>query len=155
MADLTFGNSGIQTSPFDLRSVAIQDDGKIVVTGGKSSEFMVARYKANGSIDSTFNGNSTVVTNFEFKIPCDFKECQDSEIIRSGIANTICIQKNSKIILGGTAFKMNSPGLCFAIARYNTDGSPDSTFNGDGKLLGNFKQGGTTFNSTAIQTDGK
>src|SRR5205085_12291151 len=51
-----------------------------------------------------------------------------------------------KIVVGGIS------GLNFALARYNTDGSPDSSFSRDGLLTGSFR---AALTSLVIQPDGK
>jgi Domain of unknown function (DUF5122) beta-propeller len=63
--DPTFGNGGIVTTPFgsfqDAKAVVIQPDGKIVAARGQdgnaSSDFCLARYNADGSLDSSFDGD--------------------------------------------------------------------------------------------------
>ncbi len=51
-----------------FQSVTIQSDGKIVAVGkgtlpGNSSDILVARYNANGTLDATFHGNGWNLTN--------------------------------------------------------------------------------------------
>ena len=71
--DTTFGGDGkVMTSvlgDFDqARSVAIQGDGKIVAAGavrnGLTSYFGVARFNADGSLDTSFAGDGTTATSF-------------------------------------------------------------------------------------------
>ena len=76
--DTSFGVGGIVTTTvgvFDInslagsaKSVAIQNDGKIVVAGqsynGLNYDFGVVRYNYNGSLDTTFGNNGKVITNF-------------------------------------------------------------------------------------------
>jgi uncharacterized delta-60 repeat protein len=105
------------TDGFDAASaVAIQGDGKIVAAGqsGDGAEFAVARYNTDGALDSTFDGDGKVTT--------DFTDGFET-------ANAVAIQGDEKIIAAGHA----SGGP--ALARYNTDGTPDSTFGGDGRVL--------------------
>ena len=61
--DATFGNGGIVTTPntSDGRGIAIQSDGKIVVAGqATATEFALARYNTNGSLDATFGTGGIV-----------------------------------------------------------------------------------------------
>ena len=45
-------------------AVAIQPDGKIVVAGSSDADFLVLRYKKEGTIDKTFGNQGIVVTDF-------------------------------------------------------------------------------------------
>ena len=55
----------------------------------------------------------------------------DSVPIHQQSATTVAIQANGKIVAGGYAF--NGIDNDFAIARYNMNGSLDSTFDNDGR----------------------
>jgi uncharacterized delta-60 repeat protein len=158
LPDSTFGINGIQTNPFNANayasSLAIQNDGKIVVAGtydNGDTYFAVARYNANGNLDNTFNGTGFVTTDFGFKIPPG-KDQTDSIAIHVQSALTIAIQANGKIVAGGYA--SNGYDADFAVARYNTDGSLDNTFDIDGRQTTDF---GSFDNacSLAIGGDGK
>ena len=135
--DLTFGNDGIVVTDFDRGSergfgIAIQQDDKIVVAGGQS-DFDLARYNTDGTLDTSFDGDGKVTTSFGV-----FDQ-----------AFAVAIQPDGKIIAGGTS------GLGdFALARYNEDGSLDPTFDGDGKVTTNL----ATLDEVrglVIQPDGK
>src|SRR5262245_26414271 len=71
--DTTFNGTGKVTPPIgsggdQIRSVAVQADGKIVVAGytraqdSSDYDFAVARYNADGTLDTTFNGTGKVST---------------------------------------------------------------------------------------------
>src|SRR5262249_11256642 len=71
--DPTFGNGGKVTTGFsgnDIATcVAIQSDGKIVVGGTSTdpagnSDFALARYNTDGSLDPSFGFNGKVTTDF-------------------------------------------------------------------------------------------
>ena len=143
--DKTFNNSGKLITGFKEKntiyySTAVQKDGKIVAAGstwnGRNYDFVIARYKTDGSTDSTFNGSGVQTTDFG----------KGNNNVRS-----VLLQPDGKIVAVGTAF--SGDNSTFALARYNTDGSLDSTFSGDGKqttyLAGNIAM------SAAIQRDGK
>ncbi|MGB8367536.1 MAG: delta-60 repeat domain-containing protein, partial [Candidatus Babeliales bacterium] len=148
--DLSFGVGGVVITDFGgtsagANSVAIQKDGKIVAVGsaniGGTTDFALARYNIDGSLDITFNPTGslpgTVVTNFGGT---------------SGSARAVAIQKDGKIVAAGQS---NVSGTFdFALARYNTDGSLDSTFGFGGLVitdLGDFDE----INAVVIQKDGK
>src|SRR5215216_947068 len=89
---------------------------------------------ASGGLDTTFSGDGRKTT--------DFGAHEQ--------AYGIAIQSNGKIVVVGRS----TPGSDFALARYNTNGAPDTTFSGDGRLLTDF--GGDDFAyDVAVQADGK
>jgi uncharacterized delta-60 repeat protein len=155
--DTTFGNGGEVLTAFPPASklykgtggnpsyVAIQSDGKIVAAGEGVHSFAVARYNTDGSLDTTFGTGGKVETTFG-------KENQDS-------VRAIAIQSDGKIIavggtnsLVGTRASYNS----FAIARYNTNGTLDTSFgpNHNG-LITTTIQGNDFAFGVVIQPDGK
>ena len=151
--DGTFDSDGrvlTDFGPFTNESayaMAIQNDGKIVAAGGARFDggelFAVARYYSNGRLDATFDSDGKVLTDF-FSGP--------SESI-----NDIAIQADGKIVAAGSA-SANGTGnqFQFALARYNTNGSLDSKFDGDGRLLTNFTNSSSeSINDVAIQPDGR
>src|SRR6266540_406224 len=109
--------------------VAVQADGKIVVVGGirivanGPVDFAVARYNPDGSLDTSFDGDGKVVT--------DFGGTNDE-------ASAVAVQAaDGKIVAAGTTV----PGVHrfdFALARYNADGSLDPSFDGDGRVTTDF-----------------
>ena len=117
------------------KSIAIQSDGKIVLGGygqhnnNDKSYFLLVRYHNNGILDSTFGTNGIVIGNI-------------------GKANTMGIQNDGKILLGGYS------NLSFALERYNSNGSLDSTFGIDGKVITSIKSS-SRGNTLAIQEDRK
>src|SRR4051812_29682359 len=128
-------------------AVAIQSDGKIVAAGvGRSAghfdfDFVVARYNKDGSPDSGFNGTGSVIT------PIGSGEIDD-------IANAVAIQKDGKIIVAGSTSPSSGGMISFALARYNTNGSLDSTFNGTGIATTAFVTDREA-RAVVIQSDGK
>ena len=99
-------------------SIAMQPDGKIVVAGhsdsGGSTKFAVARYNADGSLDSSFGGDGTVVG-------------------ASGIGQSVIVQADGKILVAGRS--SNGSNWDFGLLRLNENGTPDSSFDGDGTVL--------------------
>lgn len=136
--DTTFDIDGIVTTPTgDVRAAALQSDGKIIIAGQSASHFFLARYNSNGSPDTTFDSDGVVSTT----------------IGTASFAMDLAIQPDGKIIASGSS---TSGTINLALARYNTNGSPDTTFDTDGIVtttivtsnIGN-KQ------AVALQTDGK
>jgi uncharacterized delta-60 repeat protein len=119
-----FNGTGTVTTDFaggddQAFGLAIQADGKIVAAGqatglSTGSDFALARYNPNGSLDtSSFGGGTGLVTT-------DFAGSDDQ-------ARAVAIQVDGRILLGGFAFNGTSR-YDFALARYNTDGSLDTSF---------------------------
>jgi uncharacterized delta-60 repeat protein len=145
--DDSFGGNGKVTTDFTPgfdgnNAVAIQADGKIVASGGAGNRptFAVARYNSDGSLDSTFGGDGKVRTAFSNK--GDFAE--------EGLA----IQSDGKIVAGGVA-AANGANARFAIARYNPDGTLDTTSGGDGRVSTDVTPQGDDAIGLVIQADGK
>ncbi|HEX8090004.1 MAG TPA: delta-60 repeat domain-containing protein, partial [Blastocatellia bacterium] len=148
--DASFGTGGRVTTDFDLGSgaydVAIQPDGKILAAGvafsnvSDSQEFAIVRYNADGSLDSTFGSGGKVTTDF---------------FGSSDVAFAVIIQGDGKIVLGGTAIDQNLQRTDFALARYNTDGSLDTSFGSGGKITTDFFGRANFLNDLALQPDGK
>jgi uncharacterized delta-60 repeat protein len=125
-------------------SVAIQSDGKIVAAGIAFSgsgpvSFALARYNTNGSLDATFGGGTGIVTT--------------TVSANGGEIRALAIQADGRIVVAGYAQDPTSSSD-FAVARYNTDGTPDATFNGTGLVITNVT-GNDQANAVAIQSDGK
>jgi uncharacterized delta-60 repeat protein len=144
--DASFGSGGKVTTVFGVFdvafAVAIQGDGKIVAVGatapgGFCCQFALARYNVEGSLDASFGSGGEVTTAFG----------GDSE------ARALAIQADGKIVVVGSKFDPFSPGL--AIARYNTDGSLDTSFGAGGEVTTNFGGFADSANAVALQSDGK
>src|SRR5688572_17010421 len=144
--DTTFSGDGLVTTNFGLapgrsdvaRSIAVQSNGKILAAGHSGSDFAVARYNINGSLDTTFSGDGRVTTNFGAS-----EEISD-----------IALQSNGKIVVVG---RKCIAGECdVALARYNVNGTLDTTFSGDGKVVTDFGEGDNgSYGGLEIQSDGK
>ncbi len=150
--DPAFGADGQVATDFkrsnDLAyAVALQPDGKLVVAGirfvGNSAEggdFVVARYKTDGTLDRTFGENGSVITDF-------------------GLTETpsaVVIQPDGKIIVaGGTYPIFPSQGGQFALARYRSNGTLDTSFGSGGLVRTTFGSEGCYASALALQPDGK
>ena len=119
--------------------VALQADGKIVVLSS-FEVFRLTRFNNNGSLDASFGIDGTVSTSFGD--------------IGGGAAlpRSLVIQSDGKIIVAGYGDKIGKYN--FILARYNIDGSLDTSFDNDGRVNTDFGEGEKA-NSVAIQSDGK
>jgi uncharacterized delta-60 repeat protein len=154
--DPTFSGDGIASATVGGNSgvplhFAFQGDGKIVAgtncVGATAFDFCLARLNTDGSLDTSFSGDGTVLTD----ISGDFDEIW-----------SVGVQSDGKILAGGTC----GPNFYsyFCLARYDTSGNLDTTFSGDGMLMtdvaqssgtGNGSTGGSKARSLLIQPDGK
>lgn len=147
--DGSFGTGGIVTIALGaddgFYAVAIQPDGKIVAAGtahtGTSNEFALVRYNTNGSLDTTFDADGKVFTAFDLGGSL-FDEILD-----------IALQPDGKIVAVGLAYKSTATDI--AIARYNANGSLDTSFDGDGKLNSALGTPNSQARAVALQPDGK
>jgi uncharacterized delta-60 repeat protein len=144
--DLSFSTDGKTTTAIGSTSdysysVAIQNDGKIVVAGssdnGISHQYALIRYNTDGTLDSTFDSDGIVTT----------------VIGNSSHGYAIAIQSDGKILVAGDSY--NGSNFDFALARYNTNGLLDNTFNSDGIVTTDFVNSEEAGYSIAIQSDGK
>ena len=148
--DVSFNLTGqvftdINTSLDGIQAIAIQSDGKIVAAGSADSnsstglDFALVRYNLDGSLDTSFGTGGKIVT--------DFGNGLD-------VAKTVVIQTDGKIIAAGYTNEALSGGpYGLAMARYNTDGSLDTSFGTNGRVI--TANAGDIANSIALQSDGK
>jgi uncharacterized delta-60 repeat protein len=126
--DRSFGQDGhvitALSGALDIAlDVAVQPDGKIVAAGvavDRHQDFAVARYNRDGSPDRSFGQDGHVVT--------DFAGFADS-------AGGVALQRDGKIVLGGTASPTELSGPEFGLARYRPDGTLDPSFGEGGKVV--------------------
>ena len=134
--DTAFGTNGFADNGDIgyLQGVTQQpSDGKIVVTGRDGGNVFVARYHANGTIDSSFgtNGVATIIT----------PSTDD--------AGDVIVQPDGMILVVG------ENGDNSFVARFNSTGILDATFGTSG--IATFNLGGTSeqLDSVALMSDGR
>ena len=151
--DATFGDGGWVRTDFlgfgdESKAVAVQPDGRILVAGYAMKktgdydydyDFALARYLADGSLDTSFGGDGKVTT--------DLTGDQDR-------AQALVIQPDGKIILVGPA-RRTGYLHDFAVVRYNTDGSLDASFGIGGYVFTDFQGGHDFAYAVALQSDGR
>lgn len=129
--DSSFNLSGKATLAFDLptsttkadqlQSMAIDDDGRIVLAGSANKEtdnndFAFARLLANGQPDPDFDADGRATLAF------DLGETNADTL--SGIS----LQRDGKLVAIGMAARPTGANSDWAIARLLPDGTPDATF---------------------------
>ncbi|MBI5047674.1 MAG: hypothetical protein HZB54_01805, partial [Deltaproteobacteria bacterium] len=141
--DTSFNTTGkvttaIGTSLDEAYAVAIQSDGKIVAAGyswnGTDYDFALSRYDTNGALDTSFNTTGKVTT-----------------AIGTGndYAYAVAIQSDGKIVAAGGTDNY------FALSRYDTNGTLDTSFNTTGKVTTAIGTSTDAAYAVAIQSDGK
>jgi uncharacterized delta-60 repeat protein len=146
--DTSFDEDGKVTTPFDpvgvarIQTLALQSDGKILAGGFSEANldmaFAMARFNPDGTLDTEFG--------LDGKLTTDFSTGYE-------IVNSIAVQPDGKIVALGQV--RNSSTYDIALARYNTDGTPDDSFGTDGKLTTDVAQNSDFGDSVALQADGK
>ncbi|QOV89073.1 NHL repeat-containing protein [Humisphaera borealis] len=154
--DTTFGVAGsgkvlAQSVGFEIADVAVLPNGKVIAIGTLNKDFAVARLSTDGKLDRTFGGGDGVAT-------ADFGGEDNPDFgIGGDFANTVAIQADGKIVVAGgmTEDAWDNYGNT-AVARFNTNGTLDNSFDGNGRMTINFTGVGESFaNAIAIQPDGK
>ena len=160
--DTTFGNNGFGTTgiaSFDIgmgsktfASATLQADGKILITGTTaasdpnnlstiiSGDVVLARINTNGTLDTGFGVNGVITT--------DMGGNDDASIVK--------VQGDGKILVAGESIRFGNQFIKdLSIARYNSNGTLDSTFGTNGKLLTGFPFNNIEVSDLTIQADGK
>ena len=141
--DNTFGNNGLVLAAigtYETRGLAltIQSDGKIIAAGhayiNNSWDFVVMRFNANGTLDTTFAGSGK----------------QSTDINGTDSMNQVLVLADGKILVAGA--EQNNR---LALVRYNSNGSLDSSFGSGGKLITTLTRGNFYGQPVAQQADGK
>jgi uncharacterized delta-60 repeat protein len=140
--DPTFGKGGaVRDTVVDDGalpwSVAIQPDGKLVVGGvsvlGANARFAFVRYLPDGSLDPSFDGDG--------KTSVAVKPADNQERVQA-----LEIAPDGKIVAVGRT----NDGV--GVVRLNSNGSPDSTFDGDGSK--DLAMANANTDDVAVQPDG-
>jgi uncharacterized delta-60 repeat protein len=145
--DAGFGGGGIAISDFaggndSAQDLVVLDDGKILVAGTADAaglaDFALARYNADGSLDTGFSGDGTLTT--DIAAGYDY-------------GSALAVQADGKILLAGTT---RHSDIQFAIARYGADGSLDTGFGGDGMVTTLLHSAySASVDGIVVQSDGK
>jgi uncharacterized delta-60 repeat protein len=138
--DKNFGNGGLVVTPFNggatLSGLALQPDGKILAAGSNGN-FILVRYNADGSRDSTFGTGGIAITG--------------GPLGNGGTARAILLQPDGKIVLGGQTANGQS-----AVARYNPNGTLDTGFGNGGIVITTFGfHQGETIRALALLPDNR
>lgn len=182
--DTTFASTGYVLSDAnrDLRSIALQTDGKIVAGGYNRLE----RFLADGTRDTTFGTGTSGVATVSVLVQ-DLALQADGKIVTAGARNvarftstgapdltfaapagmvtttgsndvfySVAVAADGKILAGGSLLVPGATDPRFAIARYDMDGLLDAGFGSNGIAHdGNTAAGGSNLVGLGIAPDGK
>jgi uncharacterized delta-60 repeat protein len=135
-----------------IYALAVQPDGRILAAGVdfidlNRRRFCVVRYKPDGALDPSFDGDGIVTMNIGTR--------------SMDTAYAVAVQPDGKILLAGSAFMLiDTPGSQpsqndFGLLRLNADGSVDTDFGDHGKVITDFGFGSDIAYSMALQNDGR
>jgi uncharacterized delta-60 repeat protein len=147
--DTSFNGTGKVTTPIgagwdSANALVLQPDGKLVAAGishkGSDYDVALARYNADGSLDTSFNGTGKVTTAIG---------------AGSDSANALVLQPDGKLIAGGYSYQGSGTNNDAALVRFNPNGSLDTSFNGSGKVTTPIGSADNAAYALALQPDGK
>lgn len=145
LLDDSFGTLGIVLTSFNgsyvyASAMALQPDGKLLLVGDFESLSCTVRYNGNGTLDTTFGAAGKVCTGI------------GSLRVKP---TSVLLQPDGKLVLAGGCGTGQDIDNDFCALRYNADGSLDSSFGNEGKLV--IPIGLKYDNATALarQPDGK
>ncbi|MBE7171729.1 MAG: T9SS type A sorting domain-containing protein [Williamsia sp.] len=134
---------------FDVVSIIVQTDGKIVAGGTvyvgttpdqqNNLDFAINRFSSNGTLDGNFHGNGKVTIGINYP---DYM-------------SSLTIQPDGKLIAAGSTQPKPFDRTDYVIARINTNGTPDGSFNGSGVIATGIPAYRSGLRSITVQPDGK
>jgi uncharacterized delta-60 repeat protein len=146
--DPSFSGDGLLTHSFgsaqDGIDSLVQPDGRVVVVGdtaasGAPKDAFIARYTSDGQVDTSFGGGDGV-TVFNFGGTDDIATC-------------VARQSDGKLVVAGLTG--DTAQLDFFVARFNTNGTLDTSFSADGKVQVDFTGGLDAATGVAIDGAGR
>ena len=155
LLDTSFGSAGVTRidgggGGVDFGyALAIQPDRKLLAAGAVTavtySDFGVARFNDNGTVDSTFGGAGIARINMA------------PVINRNDYATAVARQGNGKIVLGGVAFATEGAFdyARFGLVRFDSGGVLDSSFGNGGRVRIHGNAGLNTINQNTATTPRK
>jgi uncharacterized delta-60 repeat protein len=114
----------------------IDDRGTLV----PATDFAVARYMQNGTLDPSFDGDGKVTTDFD---------------LGADEARGVAVQADGRIVAAGVTVFGSARRSDVALARYTADGALDATFANGGTIVTDFDEGYDSANAVGLQANGK
>ena len=131
-------------------SIAAQADGKILLAGyaqlSGNEDFALVRFNADGSLDTSFDFDGKASVNLGI---------QQNGANSLDLGYSLAVQSDGKILIAGNSNANSSPDWNFAAVRFNADGSLDTSFDTDGKVITDFNGLVDGASGVVVQADGK
>ncbi len=163
--DATFGSGGRVVTDLggnggndEAFALVVQPDGRLVAAGASTAagsldfDFALARYNTDGTLDATFGNSGQVVTDFgPVFVGSDPSNCALplADFHGVDVAFALALQPDGKLVAAGVSTSD------FALARYNADGSLDTTFGTCGRVITDFAGDDAAASALVVQPDGK
>lgn len=155
--DSTFGTGGKAWVDFGAEAgltwtpetryvdLALAPDGRVVLAGESSGDRLgVARLTTAGALDPTFAGNGLLLT-----VPTGWTSVAPNDDYN------VAVQGDGRVVVTANSSE-SGVGFETAVGRFNTDGTADNTFDGDGWKTFRFDpDGASDVNDVILQPDGK
>jgi uncharacterized delta-60 repeat protein len=145
--DAGFAGDGVATTAIgaaaSARAVALATGGGIVAAGytGATADVAVARYLADGTLDTAFGGDGIVTTSASTSIE---------------EARAVAIDATGRVLIAGTAGQATPTDSGAIVIRYEADGDLDPTFGGgDGIALVDVVNRADGFVGLHVRADGR
>ena len=127
--------------PSEADGITLQSDHKILITGSTRTpngydHAFIARYNEDGSVDNSLNGTGIILLDLQ----------------ENSYSNSILVQPDGKILVGVES--SDSTGQMAWVLRFNENGTPDNSFDGDGKVSSPLYRK-TGVDALVLQPDGK
>lgn len=142
--DSTFGINGKVITSFSQDSFVSNltlKDNKIIVVGkvsnGQNFDWGLAQYNIDGSLDTSFGNNGKILKNLGV----------------NDAIETVIIQPDGRILVGG--YSQPTGNYLWTLARYNSDGTEDSSFGSNGFVTTSFNSNLSLIKRIRLQTDEK
>lgn len=143
--DTTFNEDGLfgtlPAATFYIYDVLIQPDGKSVAVGEVNTQIFIMRVNENGFADTSFGSLGMVILDLS------------PQGYGGALGRAVGIQPDGKLVVGGYAAHSQTAND-FVIARLNTNGTLDTTFDTDG-IVGLGAAGNELLSDLVVQSDGK
>jgi uncharacterized delta-60 repeat protein len=143
--DTSFGTAGVASTDFfatndTLQSIALQSDGKVVVTGyttnGANPHLAIARFSAAGILDTTFGTSGKVFQTYNFN---------------GDYGQSVLIQPDNKIMIAGETF--NGVGTYNLTSRFTSAGVMDTTYGAGGYFQDTLSAAAIASNATLLSNN--
>ena len=159
IVDLDLANGGAGSTD-EGYSLALQSDGKIVVTGSSkavsaaNNDVATIRLTTSGTLDVNFNPTGAIVGRASSFTAAGIALVNNHATTNTNdAARSVALQSNGKIVVGGDS-DGSTPSYAFLLVRYNSDGTLDNTFdgssNGNGKIAYEITSGNELGNAITL-----